>query len=230
MDRGDPAFAVGRADSALPAYQPEREAAGELSSVGDGAMTPLMDAWLAAFRERQAACGRDAGSTGAMPPRSARSCSNSPTSRPRARNAAGETAPYAHQFSGDMMKVPLLVRVVHSTASRLRRADKRRIAAAGEDEGVSLVRAERDGQEIVARDARFSPLAATEAAQERAKLDVISRISIRPCPLSRPAARERRDSQRRQRRMKTLMDAGYATSIVCSPACNPARGGNTSER
>ena len=48
-----PAFAVGRLDSALPAYQPERQAAGELSSVGDGAMKPLMDAWLAAFRERQ---------------------------------------------------------------------------------------------------------------------------------------------------------------------------------
>src|ERR1700686_2204145 len=103
-------MAAGAPDAALPAYQPEGRVAGELSSIGDGAMKPLMDAWLAAFRERQPGVRRgrwehasDATAIGALMFETA-------DMAPLAREAQpAETAPYAHQFSGDMMKAPLQV-------------------------------------------------------------------------------------------------------------------------
>ena len=42
---------AGVLDIALPVYQPEREVSGEISSVGDDAMEPLMVAWLVAFQK-----------------------------------------------------------------------------------------------------------------------------------------------------------------------------------
>jgi ABC-type phosphate transport system substrate-binding protein len=168
------AFAVGRVDSALPAYQPQRQAAGELSSVGDGAMKPLMDAWLGAFRERQTGVrpGRwehaaDAAAVGALMFEFADIAPLTRETQP------AETAPYAHQFSGDMMKAPLLVRVATLDGRPAYIALNKRPGSplpTRTKEFLSFALS-RDGQEIVARDTRFSPLAAPEAAQERAKLE-----------------------------------------------------------
>src|SRR5438105_721725 len=106
------AGASGTLDAALPAYQPQHAVAGELSSIGDVAMQPLMDAWLAAFRAHHAGVrpGRwehasDATAIGALMFETA-------DIAPLAREPQpAETAPYAHQFAGDMMKAPLTVRV-----------------------------------------------------------------------------------------------------------------------
>src|SRR5258706_5855728 len=95
------AIAVGNADPALPAYQPEGKAGGTLSSVGDGAMKGLMDAWLAAFRARQPAGkprrwqhASDAAAAGAL-------LFETADIAPLAREAQpAETAPHAHQFAG----------------------------------------------------------------------------------------------------------------------------------
>src|SRR5258706_2636471 len=169
-----PAAAAGRADPGLPASQPERPAAGELSSVGDGAMKALMDAWLAAFRERQPNVrpGRwehasDAAAVGALMFEFA-------DIAPLARDAQpAETAPYAHQFSGDMMKAPLQVRVATLDGRPAHVALNKRPGSPLPTKTREFLAfaLSRDGQEIVARDARFTPLAASEAAQERTKLD-----------------------------------------------------------
>jgi ABC-type phosphate transport system substrate-binding protein len=169
-----PALALGRVDSALPPYQPERNAAGELSSVGDGAMKSLMDAWLAAFRERQPSVrpGRwehasDATAVGALMFETADIAPLARETQP------AETAPYAHQFSGDMMKVPLLVRVATLDGRPAYIALNKRPGSPLPPKTKEFLAfaLSRDGQEIVARDARFSPLAASDAAEERAKLD-----------------------------------------------------------
>ncbi len=168
------ALAVGTADPGLPIYQPERQAAGELSSVGDGAMKGLMDAWLAAFRERQPGIrpGRwehasDAAAVGALMFELA-------DIAPLAREAQpAETAPYAHQFSGDMMKAPLQVRVATLDGRPAYIALNKRPGSPLPTKSREFLAfaLSRDGQEIVARDARFSPLAAADAAPERAKLE-----------------------------------------------------------
>src|SRR5258706_10272964 len=106
------AFALGSADPALPLYQPERPVAGLLSSVGDGAMKGLMDGWFARLRDRRPGLrpGRwehngDATAVGALMFEFADLAPLARETQP------AEIAPYAHQFSGDMMKAPLLVRV-----------------------------------------------------------------------------------------------------------------------
>ena len=45
--------AAGPLDPALPDYQPEQQVGGGLNSVGDDAIEPLMNAWLAAFQKHQ---------------------------------------------------------------------------------------------------------------------------------------------------------------------------------
>lgn len=45
--------AAGPLDPALPGYQPEQTVSGGLSNVGDDALEPLMNAWLAAFQKHQ---------------------------------------------------------------------------------------------------------------------------------------------------------------------------------
>jgi ABC-type phosphate transport system substrate-binding protein len=168
------AVAAGRIDAALPAYQPERQATGELSSIGDAAMRPLMDAWLAGFRERQPGVhpGRwehtsDATAVGALMFETA-------DIAPLARDAQpAEVAPYAHQFAGDMMKAPLQVRVATLDGRPAYIALNKRPGSPlppKTREFLAFVLS-RDGQEIVARDAGFSPLSAAEASAQRAKLD-----------------------------------------------------------
>jgi hypothetical protein len=110
--------ALGAAQT-LPAYQPEAEVGGSLSSIGDGTMRPLMDAWFAAFRTRQPGVQKaarwehksDGTAFGAL-------LFELADMAPLARDPLpSELAPYAHQFMGDMMKSPLLVQVATIGAS-----------------------------------------------------------------------------------------------------------------
>jgi ABC-type phosphate transport system substrate-binding protein len=137
-------------------------------------MKPLMDAWLAAFRERHPGLkpGRwehasDATAVGALMFETADLAPLARETQP------AEIAPYAHQFSGDMMKAPLLVRVAALDGRPAYIALNKRPGAplpARAREFLAFALS-REGQEIVARNARFSPLPAAEAARERAKLE-----------------------------------------------------------
>ena len=169
-----PAEAKGDLDPALPAYQAQRQVAGKLSSVGDGAMGELMNAWFAAFRMRQheVRAGRwehtgDATAIGALMFEFA-------DIAPLAREPQpAELAPYAHQFSGDMMKAPLRVRVATRDGLPVYIALNKRPGSplpAKTKEFLAFVLS-RDGQEIVVRDPQFSSLSGSEASPERDKLE-----------------------------------------------------------
>lgn len=105
--------AAGTLDPTLPDYQPEQTVSGGLNSVGDDAMEPLMNAWLAAFQKYQPGIARGErwrhpGGAAAM----SALMFETPDVAPLGREPwPAELAPYAHQFHGDMMKEPLLVRV-----------------------------------------------------------------------------------------------------------------------
>jgi len=168
------AHGAGQADAGLPSYAPHPAASGELSSIGDGAMRPLMDAWLAAFRVREPGVhtGRwehesDATFAGAL---MFELSDMSPLARePR----PAETAPYAHQFAGDMMKAPLLVRVATIDGHGAFIGVNKRPGAPLPPRTKAFLdfALSREGQEIVARDPRFVPVDAAAAAAERAKLE-----------------------------------------------------------
>ncbi|HEX7403751.1 MAG TPA: substrate-binding domain-containing protein [Usitatibacter sp.] len=167
-------MAAGTADAALPAYHPEGQVSGELSSIGDGAMKKLMDAWLAAFVKRQPGVrparwehAGDAMAIGALMFETA-------DMAPLAREAqSAEIAPYAHQFSGDMMKAPLMVRVATLDERPAYIALNKRPGSplpAKTREFLAFALS-RDGQEIASRIPGFSPLAAPDASRELAKLE-----------------------------------------------------------
>jgi ABC-type phosphate transport system substrate-binding protein len=168
------AFAAGTFDAALPVYQPEREVSGEISSVGDDAMEPLMAAWLVAFQKKQPAIRKGArwehmsGATafGALMFEIA-------DIAPLAREpSATELAPYAHQFAGDMMKSPFLVWVASAANQPVYLAVNKRPGAPLPPKVVEFVSfvLSRDGQEIVAKQGRFDALTLRQAAEERLKL------------------------------------------------------------
>lgn len=167
--------AAGPLDPALPDYRPEQPVAGGLNSVGDDTIGPLMDEWLAAFRQHQPGITRGArwshpGSAAAIGALMLEITDVAPLSRePR----PVELAPYAHQFKGDMMKEPVLVRVATDpSASSLYLAVNRRPGAPlpqKTKEFLAFVLS-REGQHLVAQHPRFLALPAAEAAQERAKL------------------------------------------------------------
>jgi ABC-type phosphate transport system substrate-binding protein len=134
---------AGALDMALPVYQPEREVSGEISSVGDDAMEPLMAAWLVAFQKKQPAIRKGA----------------------RWEHLSGATA-------FDMMKSPLLVEVASAANQPIYLAVNKRPGAPLPPkvaEFVSFVLS-RDGQEIVAKQGRFDSLTMRQAAEERLKL------------------------------------------------------------
>jgi ABC-type phosphate transport system substrate-binding protein len=172
--RAAASMATGAPDAALPAYQPEGRVTGELSSIGDGAMKPLMDAWLAAFLKRQPGVrpgrwehGSDATAIGALMFETA-------DMAPLAREAQpAEIAPYAHQFSGDMMKAPLLVRVATLDGRPAYIALNKRPGSPLPTRTREFLAfaLSRDGQEIAAHVAGFSPITAEDARREGAKLE-----------------------------------------------------------
>jgi ABC-type phosphate transport system substrate-binding protein len=153
------------------------DSAREITSVGDAAMAPLMDAWLAALQRRQPGLqkgsrwthGSDEVVFGALMFELA-------DMAPLAREPApAELAPYAHQFAGDMMKSPLLVRVAGSVDKPAYIAVNRRPGAPLPPpvEAFIAFALGDEGQAIVARNGRFPPLSASEAAAERRKLEGI---------------------------------------------------------
>lgn len=105
--------AAGLLDGALPLYQPEQAIKGGLNSVGDDAMEPLMNAWLAAFQKYQPNITRGnrwqhPGGSAAFSALMLEITDVAPLGR---EPWPAELAPYAHQFKGDMMKEPVLIRV-----------------------------------------------------------------------------------------------------------------------
>lgn len=172
--------AAGPLDPALPDYSPEQTVSGGLNSVGDDALKPLMEAWLTAFQKRQPGIVRGEhwlhpGSAAAFGALMFERADVAPLDRAP---LPTELAPYAHQFKGDMMKEPLLIRIgsVENAAtnnSSPSLAVNRRPGAPLPQipkEFLSFVLS-REGQQIVARSPRYRALNANEAAKERAKLD-----------------------------------------------------------
>ncbi len=108
-----PLRASGPLDPALPPYRAEQSVSGGLSSVGDDALAPLMEAWLAAFQRHQPGVTRGErwqhpGGAAAFGALLMEVTDVAPMSRDP---WPAELAPYGHQFKGDMMKEPLLIRV-----------------------------------------------------------------------------------------------------------------------
>ena len=105
--------AKGVVDPQLPSYTPATQIKGNLSSVGDDDMAPLMDAWLQAFQKFQPLLQKGPRwqhltSATAVAALALEIADIAPIAR---EPWPAELAPYAHQFAGDMMKEPLLVRV-----------------------------------------------------------------------------------------------------------------------
>ncbi|WP_208866334.1 substrate-binding domain-containing protein [Paraburkholderia lacunae] len=161
-------------DAGLPVYQPEQRVAGTISSVGDDAMKPLMNEWLAAFEQRQPGVRRgpnwqhesDVTAFGAL------MFGNADIAPLTREPWPTELQPYAHQFAGDMMKSPLLVRVASVDGRPAYIAVNQRPGAPLPQKVKEFLAfmLSRDGQEIVANHASFQPLSANEAAKENARL------------------------------------------------------------
>lgn len=167
-------FAAGTADPSVLAYQPQHKLTATLSSVGDDAMKPLMDAWLAALRKQQPGlkAGRweHKGAATAFGALMFELADMSPLTR---EPLPAELAPYAHQFHGDMMKSPLLVRVANGPERPAYIAVNKRPGSplpAKTQEFLAFALS-REGQQIVANDPAFRPLASAELAAEREKLE-----------------------------------------------------------
>ncbi|REG48583.1 ABC-type phosphate transport system substrate-binding protein [Paraburkholderia sp. BL6669N2] len=159
----------------LPAYRSFPNLSGTLSSVGDDAMGPLLDAWLAAFEQRQPGIHRGphwrhAGSVTAFGALMFGDADIAPLAREPLQT---ELQPYAHQFAGDMMKSPLFVRVASLDGQAAYLAVNRRPGAPLPPKVKAFVAfaLSDEGQAIVAAQKRFAPLTAAQAARERAKLD-----------------------------------------------------------
>jgi hypothetical protein len=134
-----------------------------------------MDAWLAVFQKHQPGITRGArwshpGSAAALGALMLEVTDVAPLARDP---WPTELAPYAHQFKGDMMKEPVLIRVAADPATpRLYLAVNRRPGAPlpqKTKEFLTFVLS-REGQQVVAQHPRFFALSAADAAQERAKL------------------------------------------------------------
>ncbi|AXF25917.1 phosphate ABC transporter substrate-binding protein [Burkholderia pyrrocinia] len=159
----------------LPAYRSLPNLSGTLSSVGDDAMGPLLDAWLVAFERRQPGIRRGphwrhVGSAAAFGALMFGDADIAPLAR---EPLPTELQPYAHQFAGDMMKSPLLVRVANLDGHAAYLAVNRRPGAPLPPKVKAFLTfaLSDDGQAIVAAQQRFTPLAAADAVQQRATLD-----------------------------------------------------------
>ena len=169
-----PAGATGSIDPALPTYRAGSRVTLPLNSIGDGAMKALMTAWFDDYRQHQPQAQRgrwehdsDALAIGALMFELA---DIAPMTREW---QAAETAPYAHQFAGDMMKTPWNLRVATRGGQAVYLTTNRRPGsplppAVREFMGYAL---SREGQAVVAEQAAFESLPAALAAQERVRLE-----------------------------------------------------------
>ncbi|WP_186728767.1 PstS family phosphate ABC transporter substrate-binding protein [Sphingomonas panacisoli] len=145
------------------------------SAVGDGAMKPALDRLLALYRQRHPASGAPtrweygsgARAVGALMFDLA---DIAPVMRPF---APAEIAPYEHQFHGDMIKEPLIVRIGSIGGRPAGIALNRRPGAplpARITNFIALALSE-EGQRVLAGTPGFTPLDPAALADERAKLD-----------------------------------------------------------
>jgi ABC-type phosphate transport system substrate-binding protein len=210
---------------ALPAYHQQHAASLPLSSLGDAALQPLMEAWWAGFQrvQPQATRGRwqhgsDAAAMGALMFELA-------DMAPLARDwTAAELAPYAHQFAGDMMKTPLMLRVATLQGRPAYIAVNKRPGAPlppQVSEFLSYALSQ-DGQQAAARLPGFAALDAASAAAERDKLQGYL-VPLDPAlPLYRtgkPVAGEIRSVG--SDGMKTLMDRWLREFRRLQPGVRP---------
>jgi len=146
-----------------------------LSSVGSNEMGPLMNAWLQALHQQQPSITRgprwrhvgDAAAIGALMFELADVAPMTRAPLP------AELAPYAHQFAGDMMKTPVLVRVAQHDGKPVFLAFNKRPDSPVPPAVLEFVRfaLSPTGQQIAARQPGFAPLPADEITQELPKLD-----------------------------------------------------------
>lgn len=146
-----------------------------LSSIGSIEMGPLMNAWLQALHQQQPGFNRgprwqhvgDAAAIGALMFELA---DVAPMTR---RPLPAELAPYAHQFAGDMMRVPVLVQVAQRNGKPVFLAFNKRpdspLPPAVLDFATFALSPE--GQQIAAHQPGFAPLPADQITQELPKLD-----------------------------------------------------------
>lgn len=187
------ASAASVADSVagFPAYRPDAHLKGMLNCVGDDSMGPLLDAWLAAFERYQPGIARgphwshagDATAFGAL-------MFGDADIAPLAREPLPtELQPYAHQFAGDMMKSPLLVRVANRDGRPAYLAVNRRPGAPLPPKIKAFLEFALSGEgQAIAAQQHFTPLTAGDATQQRAKLDGFLPTLDAALPDYRPAA------------------------------------------
>jgi len=169
----DPAITASAAESATHGTRSDlRE---DITSMGDPSMAPLMDAWLSALRSREPILHKGSPWTypsdgvvfGALMFEVA-------DMAPLAREPLPtELAPYAHQFAGDMMKSPWLVRVAGTEDHPANIAVNRRPGAPLRTNVSTFIAfaLSEEGQTIVVRDGHFPRLSPADLAVERRKLD-----------------------------------------------------------
>ena len=147
----------------------------QITSMGAASMATLMDAWLSPLQARQPGLRKGSPWThssddvvfGALMFELA-------DMAPLAREPLPtELAPYAHQFAGDMMKSPLLVRVGGTDDHPAYIAVNRRPGAPLPPRVSAFIAfaLSEEGQAIVSREGHFARLSLAELAAERLKLD-----------------------------------------------------------
>ena len=143
----------------------------QITSMGASSMAILMDSWLSALRAQQPGLRKGSPWThssddvvfGALMFELA-------DMAPLAREPLPtELAPYAHQFAGDMMKSPLLVRVGGTDDHPAYIAVNRRPGAPLPRRVSAFIAfaLSEEGQAIVSRDGRFARLSPADLAAER---------------------------------------------------------------
>ena len=146
-----------------------------ISSIGETTMGPLMDAWIDALHARQPAAVRGAnwkhvGNAAAIGALMFDLADVAPMSRAP---TPAELAPYAHQYAGDMMKTPVLVKVATRDDRPVYLAFNKRPDAPPPPGIQALVRfaLSAEGQDLVARQPGLHRLSAAEVAAEQPKID-----------------------------------------------------------
>ena len=166
-------LAASSVDAAPPTFSTGAPLTCRLSSVGDPALRGLMDDWMAAFRRLQPGVVKGPywqhdSADAAIGALMFETADLAPIGR---EFVPAETAPYGHQFAGDMMKAPLLVRVAAGRPAYLA-VNKRPGAPLPNCVAAFIAFAlSRQGQEIVARREGLAAMSATEAAAEQSKID-----------------------------------------------------------